>query len=255
MNQRRYSRPLISLLIVVASCGGGFALAADAGRVSFNRDVRPILSENCFLCHGPDPGTRKAGLRLDRKEEALRALKSGAVAVAPGDPEGSELYVRVAESDGSDRMPPPKSGKRLGPTQVEMLRRWIEQGAVWEEHWSLIPPKRPAVPDVKNTARVRNPIDAFLSARLEAQGVRYSSEADRATLIRRLSFDLTGLPPSPDEVDAFLSDARPDAYDRLVERLLASPHYGERMAVAWLDLVRYADTVGYHSDVERSSAV
>jgi hypothetical protein len=219
--------------------------------VSFNRDVRPILSEHCFSCHGPDSGSRKAGLRLDLKTSATSPIKSGAIAAVAGDLDASELYQRVTAEDESDRMPP-RSGKRINAAQVETLRRWIAQGAVWEEHWSLIPPKRPSPPNVKNHVWVRNAVDQFLLARMEARGLAPSPEADRVTLIRRLTGDLIGLPPSPEEVDAFVADPRPDAYERLVERLLASPHYGERMAVSWLDLVRYADTVGYHSDVERS---
>jgi hypothetical protein len=255
--RRRLPRPILTLAALAAaaaglSAGSGLSAREDEGRVSFNRDVRPILSEHCFLCHGPDPGGRKAGLRLDQRAGATTALKSGAVAVVPGDPEASELCLRVASDDDTERMPPADSGARLTPAQVETLRRWVAQGAVWEEHWSLIPPQRPPVPEVRGRAWARNEVDRFLLAKMEARGVAPSPEADRVTLVRRLANDLTGLPPTPEEVDAFLADGRPDAYERLVDRLLASPHYGERMAIAWLDLVRYADTVGYHSDVERS---
>ena len=256
MSVRRHLHRAIVAGVAAATAGllAGSGVPARAGeaQVSFNRDVRPILSEHCFSCHGPDPGSRKAGLRLDLRTGATATLKSGGVAVVPGDLDASELYWRLIAEDEGERMPPPGSGKRLDPAQVETLRRWIAQGAVWQEHWSMIPPKRPPVPDVADRDWARNPVDRFLLARMEARGVAPSPEADRVTLIRRLTGDLTGLPPTPEEVDAFVSDGRPDAYERLVERLLASPHYGERMAIPWLDLVRYADTVGYHSDVERS---
>lgn len=187
----------------------------------------------------------------------MAALNSGSVAVVPGKVDASALYERITSEDADERMPPAGSGKRLTPSQIKTLRLWIEQGASWEEHWSLVAPRRPAVAEVENTAWPRNEIDRFVLARLEGVGggITPAPEADRITLIRRLSLDLLGLPPTPEEVDAFCADTRPDAYERLVERLLASPHYGERMAVAWLDLVRFADTVGYHSDVERSIAL
>ncbi|MGE3819938.1 MAG: PSD1 and planctomycete cytochrome C domain-containing protein [Isosphaeraceae bacterium] len=220
--------------------------------VSFNRDVRPILSDHCFTCHGPDAGTREAGLRLDRREDALATLDSESAAVVPGDPEASELIFRITEEDDLIRMPPPESRKRLTPEQVQTLRRWVQEGAVWEDHWSLIPPRRPTIPKVAQPGRARNPIDRFILARLDRDGLTPSSEADRVTLARRLSLDLTGLPPTPEEVDQFVHDESPYAFERLVDRWLGSPRYGERMAVFWLDLVRYADTVGYHSDVDRS---
>lgn len=221
------------------------AKAADAHFVRFNRDIRPILAENCLACHGMDGNARKAGLRLDDRESALASK-----AVVPGDPEASELLYRVARAAPEDAMPPASTGKRLTPEQVALLERWIAEGAPYEKHWSYIPPQRPAVPAVDES--LSNPIDAFIRARLEKEGLEPSPEADRVTLIRRLSFDLTGLPPSPDDVDAFVNDGDPRAYEKLVDRLLASPHFGERMAVDWLDLVRYADTNGYHGDEYRS---
>jgi mono/diheme cytochrome c family protein len=221
--------------------------------VSYNRDVRPILAESCFACHGPDRGRREAGLRLDTEEAALAALRSGRVPIVPGAPEKSAVIARVTDPDESRRMPLATSGKpRLSGAQVATLRRWIEEGAAWEPHWSYVALTRPAVPAVKAAAGVvRNPVDAFVLARLEAEGLSPSAEAARGELLRRLSLDLTGLPPTPEQTRAFLEDARPDAYERQVDRLLASPRYGERMASFWLDLVRYSDSVGYHSDNAR----
>jgi hypothetical protein len=218
--------------------------------VEFNRDIRPILSENCFSCHGPDQARRKARLRLDTEVGAFADL-GGRRVLVPGKLEESELFRRITATEDEERMPPAHSGRKLTPRQVDLLRRWIEQGAKWQKHWSLVPPQRPVIPTVAKPARVHSPIDTFVLARLEREGLSPSPEADRITLIRRLSLDLLGLPPTPAEVDAFLADARPDAYEKLVDRLLDSPHYGERLAVYWLDLVRYADTVGYHGDQDR----
>ena len=219
--------------------------------VDFNRQVRPILSENCFACHGPDSKKRKADLRLDVKEGAFGQAKTGNPVVAPGKPADSELIARVTATDPAHRMPPQKTGKHLTDQQIDLLRRWVEQGAAWSNHWAFTPPKRPAVPAVKDASWVRNPIDAFVLARLEAEGLRPSPEADKTTLIRRVTLDLTGLPPTPEEVDAFLADSSPNAYEKVVDRLLASPHYGERMAMQWLDGARYADSNGYQADYER----
>ncbi len=228
----------------------GRAGAAPPAAVEFNRDVRPILSENCFACHGPDKGKRKADLRLDVEADAF-ADRGGYRALVAGKPDQSELYRRITEGEAARRMPPAKSGKHLTARQVELLRRWIEQGGKWQKHWSLIPPKRPPLPGRAKDGWSRNAIDRFVLARLRQEGLRPSPEADRRTLIRRLSFDLTGLPPTPQEVDAFLADQSPEAYEKVVDRLLASPNYGERMAIYWLDVVRYADTGGYHSDNHR----
>ena len=223
--------------------------------VEFNRDIRPILSDNCFACHGPDLGQRQAGLMLHTEEGAF-ADRDGRRAVVPGKPDQSELYRRVTSTDGGQRMPPPKAGKQLSKRQTELLRKWIEQGAKWQKHWSLIPPRRAAVPESRDPkAEVRNPIDAFVLARLEEEGLAPAPEADRRTLARRLAFDLTGLPPAPEQVEAFAADRSADAYEKLVEGLLASQHYGERLALYWLDLVRYADTGGYHSDNHRDIAL
>jgi mono/diheme cytochrome c family protein len=219
-------------------------------RVQYNRDIRPILADTCYACHGPDKAKRKADLRLDTEEGAFSDL-GGHFALVAGKPDESTLVKRILEKDPARRMPPAASGKSLKPEQIALLRRWIEQGAKWQAHWSLLTPTRPTVPRLPEPSPARNAIDNFLLERLQREGFIPSPEADRRTLIRRLSFDLIGLPPTPEEVDAFLADKRPDAYEKLVERLLASNHFGERMALHWLDLVRYADSGGYHSDNAR----
>jgi mono/diheme cytochrome c family protein len=229
------------------------AVPRPEGSISFNRDVRPILADNCYACHGPDRNQRQKGLRLDREEVAKAPLSSGQVAIVPGHPEQSALVARITDADEQRRMPHVSSGKdRLSAAQIETLRRWIEQGASWEPHWSYIRPIRPPLPAVKRADWPKNPVDAFVLAGIEKQGLSPSPEAGRRELLRRLSFDLTGLPPTPDEVHAFIADTAPDAYERQVDRLLASPRFGERMAAHWLDLVRYADSVGYHSDNPRT---
>ncbi|MCC6729023.1 MAG: DUF1553 domain-containing protein [Chthonomonadales bacterium] len=249
---------------------GLIALAAPAAlvrqppkprRIDFDRDIRPILSDNCFACHGNDASSRQAGLRLDLAEGALGQLPTGHRAVVPGNADESMLVVRTAAA-GPMRMPPVDSGKTLTPAQIATLRAWVEQGGVYTAHWAFVAPRRPPVPDGPPagaadglrglwTSWPVNPIDRFVLARLRREGLKPSAVADRPTLIRRVSLDLTGLPPTPEEVDAFLADRRPGAYERIVDRLLASPHYGERMALKWLDLSRYADTHGYHIDSQR----
>ncbi len=224
------------------------SVRADEPPVEFNRDVRPILSENCFACHGPDARKREAGLRFDDQTAAFSELPSGNRALVAGKPEESDLVFRVEVDDPELVMPPPKTGKHLSADQIATLRRWVDQGALWEQHWSLTPIKRPEPPSISAEGFSRNPIDAFILRKLEANGLPHAPEADRVTLIRRLSLDLTGLPPTPEEVDRFVSDTDPLAYEHLVDRLLASPRFGERMAMVWLDLVRYADSVGYHGD-------
>jgi len=230
--------------------GGGRGLAADAP-VLFNRDIRPLLSDNCFPCHGFDAGKRKANLRLDIPEGAT-ALHDGRAAIQPGNLAGSELWTRVTATDPKKAMPPPESGKKLKPRDLEALRHWIEAGAAYQKHWAFEPPVRPEAPRTGATNWVRNDLDRFVAAGLEARGWSPAPEAPRETLIRRLSLDVTGLPPTPAEVDVFLADSQPGAYERAVDRLLASPRYGEHMAKYWLDLVRYADTHGMHIDNERS---
>jgi hypothetical protein len=230
---------------------GAAAWAYAAGPiVDFNRDVRPILSDNCFACHGPDDKHRMANLRLDT-EEGLFADRGSYRIVSPGDPAKSRLLARISATTAS-RMPPSQAGTTLTETQIATVRKWIEQGAKWQRHWAFVPPQRPAMPAVHNEKWARNPIDRLVLARLEREQLKPSAEADRATLLRRLSFDLTGLPPTTAEVDAFLADKSPDAYEKQVDRLLALPQFGERMAMQWLDLSRYADTHGYHIDSERS---
>ena len=231
------------LLPLLAGLPLNFGLGAPSNAIEFNRDIRPILSENCFACHGHDKNRRKAKLRLDVREVAVERG-----AIVPGKPEESKLVEHIFAENPDDRMPPPDSRKVLTPAQKLLLKAWIAAGAVYEPHWAYIPPKRPEVPKTKDTAWCRNPIDAFILQGLEAKAVQPSPEADKRTLLRRLSLDLIGLPPTPEEVRAYLSDTSPLAYARQVNRLLDSPHYGERMAVPWLDLVRFADTVGYHGD-------
>jgi hypothetical protein len=214
-----------------------------ADDVDFNRDIRPILSENCFFCHGQDSTKRKANLRLD---DRAAAIKAGAI--TPKDVAGSDLLKRIHTSDPAELMPPAKSNRRLTAEQKKLLEQWVRQGAPYAEHWAFVAPKRPPVPAVKRGDWVRNPIDAFVLAMLDREKFTPSPEADRPTLIRRLSLDLIGLPPTPKEVDAFVADTDPKAYEKLVDRLLASPHYGERMALPWLDAARYADSNGFQQD-------
>jgi mono/diheme cytochrome c family protein len=207
--------------------------------VDFNRDVRPILSDNCFACHGPDDKHRMANLRLDTGEGLFGERGPAYHVVTPGDLRRSLLYLRISTGARAGRMPPPQAGMTLTEAQISTVGQWIEQGAKWERHWAFVPPRPPAMPPVRNEKWARNPIDRLVLARLEREGLKPSPEADRAILLRRLSFDLTGLPPSPAEVDAFLADKSAAAYEKQVDRLLALPRYGERMAMQWLDLARY----------------
>jgi hypothetical protein len=217
-------------------------LAAARAEIDFAREIRPLLSDNCFACHGPDSNKRKAGLRLDEKESAFSKLESGEIAIVPGDVEKSELLRRVTSADKDEVMPPPKEHKKLKPEQVELLRRWIKEGANWTGHWAFQPVKEPSVPGGGN------PIDAFIGARLKKEGLAFSPKEENARLLRRVSLDLTGLPPTIKETDDFLADTAPTAFENVVDRLLASPHFGERLAIPWLDLARYGDTSGYHND-------
>ena len=227
--------------------------AAAAERIVFNRDVRPILSDKCFACHGPDDAKREAGLRLDRAAEAIAELDSGTRAIVPGKPDDSELLSRIGSADADVVMPPPHLGKAVTPAEAAILRRWIEEGAEYQGHWAFSRVERPAVPEVRDASWCRSPIDRFLLARLELSQLPPSPEADRVTLARRLALDLTGLPPSPEEVDAFVADPATDAYERYVDRLLASEHFGERMAIEWLDAARYADSHGFQADSSRQN--
>lgn len=215
--------------------------------IDFNRDIRPILSDTCFACHGPDPTQRKAGLRFDTKEGAF--AKAGVI--VPGDSSNSRLIKRIAATEPEMRMPPADSGRTLSAKQIEFLRRWIDEGAKWDTHWAYLPPKRLEPPRVATPAWLHNAIDNFILARLEREGLKPSPPADKVTLLRRVTLDLTGLPPTPAEIDSFVKDTSPDAYEKRVDQLLSSPHYGEAMAMRWLDLARYADTHGYHIDSQR----
>ncbi len=219
----------------------GTALAAP---VDYNREIRPILSDKCFSCHGPDEKQRQAGLRLDTMDGAARVVQ-------PGTSANSRLFQRINAEKPALRMPPTAAGPGLTKAQIDTIARWIDQGARSESHWSYVPPRRPSLPETKNRSWPRNALDRFVLARLEKEGLRPSPEAAKATLLRRVTFDLTGLPPAPAEVDAFLGDKSPGAYERVVDRLLSSPRYGERMAMQWLDLARYADTHGFHIDSHR----
>ncbi len=236
-------RPFVAaFLLAFGLAQAGSAIAANP-TLEFNRDIRPILAENCFACHGPDSASRKADLRLDRRETAIEMG-----AIVPGKPSESELINRVLTSDADEIMPPPKTKKTLTAEQKERLKQWVESGAEYQLHWSLIPPKRIMPPTAQNESWIRNPIDRFVLARLEAKGLTPAPEADRPTLARRLSLDLTGLPPSPESVDAFVKDKSPDAYEKYVDSLLGSDRWGEHRARYWLDAARYADTHGIHFD-------
>lgn len=240
----RFALPPALLVFVLAA--RGFAAPVD-----FNRDVQPILSENCYHCHGQDAKKREADLRLDRKEGAYRT-KDGVTTVKPGDPDGSELIVRIFSTDKDDVMPPPKSHRELTQAQKELLKRWVKEGAPWADHWAFVAPKLPEVPKVPPGWNAVNEIDRFVWARLASEGLNPAPEASREKLVRRVTLDLTGLPPTLEEVDAFLKDTTPGAYERVVDRLLASSRYGERWCWDWLDAARYADTNGYQGDPERT---
>ena len=242
--------PTIVAAAAVSAPTSDLALPDASKPIDFNKDIRPILSNNCYACHGFDPKTRKAGLRLDVGEDALKFESNGARALVPGDRNASLVYQRITAHD-DDRMPPTDFKKKLSPIQIERIGQWIDQGAKYQGHWSFIPPKRPELPAVQNTQGLRNEIDYFIRARLEEEGLEPSPEADKRSLIRRVTLDLTGLPPTMEEVNAFLADDSPTAYEKVVERLLDSPRYGEHQARYWLDAARYADTNGYHIDNER----
>ncbi len=248
---RRFPVALVAALALLAAARPSAAVAAG-GAVDFNREVRPILSQNCFKCHGIDDKGRKGKLRLDVREGALAAGKSGDAAVVPGKADGSELIRRVFAHDPDEVMPPASTKVKLSDAQKDVLRRWVNEGANYQPHWAFEAPVQAPLPAVQKKDWPRNAIDAFVLARLEKEGLSPSAEADRYTLVRRLSLDLIGLPPTPAEADAFVNDSSPDAYEKLVDRLLASPHYGERWARRWLDLARYADTNGYEKDRPRT---
>ncbi|HEX4350981.1 MAG TPA: DUF1549 domain-containing protein, partial [Verrucomicrobiae bacterium] len=234
---------MFALLPAATFCAG----AEQTQELRYDRDIRPILSDNCFRCHGPELKSRKAKLRLDVREVALDKE-----AFVPGKPDESEMIRRLVTTNEDDHMPPLAMHKTVTPAQIDLLRRWIADGAKYEPHWSYAPLVRPALPTVSNPGWVQGAIDTFILARLEESHISPSPPADRRTLLRRLSLDLTGLPPTREEVEQFVNDPAPDAYAKQVERLLASPHFGERMAVPWLDAARFADTVGYHGDQDQN---
>ncbi|QDT56432.1 Planctomycete cytochrome C [Caulifigura coniformis] len=242
-----------SLLIVAVIAFGNWtsSVRAAGDRLDFNRDVRTILSDKCFACHGPDEAARQAGLRLDVRESALKPTESGAIAIVPENVDASVLVKRIFSTDPAEVMPPADSNRQLSESEKATLKRWIAEGANFAEHWSFVAPTRQPVPATKDLSWPKNDLDRFILARLESEGLRPSPEASREMLIRRVTFDLTGLPPRLEEIDAFLADQSPDAYQKVVDRLLASPQFGERMALDWLDAARYADTHGYHIDSAR----
>ncbi len=251
----RSGRALIPTFLAIVVCAAPAVSVDDSKPVDFNREIRPILSGRCYVCHGPDEAERMGGgehgLRLDTRHGALEDLGDYA-AIVPGDPDASELLLRVKSDDEYEQMPPPDSGEKLNADEIDLLARWIKEGASYARHWSYVKPTRPPLPEVKNDEWPKGPIDRFILARLEQEGLEPSPEADRYTLIRRLSLDLTGLPPTVDEADAFVADTREDAYERLVDRLLSSPAYGEHWGHKWLDLARYADSAGYADDPPRT---
>jgi len=238
----------IGCLVAAASA----VLPAAEPTLDFNRDIRPILSDRCFSCHGPDEH-RQAGLRLDDRSAATTELESGVTAIVPGNPAASEILARIVDTDPDLVMPPPHIGKPVTPAEAGILRRWIAEGAEYKGHWSFSRAERPGEPAVKSPDWCRNPLDRFVLARMEAVGLEPNPEADRTRLARRLSLDLRGLPATPEEIDAFLADTSPDAYERYVDRMLESQHFGERMAIEWLDAARYADSNGFQADSSRKN--
>lgn len=224
--------------------------AGTAKKVSYNRDIRPILSDKCFACHGFDVNTREAGLRLDIREAALTKYESG-VPILPGDPDNSTIIERITSDKASTVMPPPSTHKTISADELAMLKQWIKEGAEYEPHWAFIAPVHPELPEVSDEGWVRNDIDRFVLAKLDAKGLKPSPETDKRTLIRRVYLDLIGLPPSPERVEAFVNDEAPNAYEKIVDELLANDHHGERMALPWLDAARYADSNSYQFDNDR----
>jgi cytochrome c553 len=243
-------------LIVAGLAGIPVSAKADEApaaprKLDFSREIRPILANHCWSCHGPDEKHRKAGLRLDLADGSRAKLESGLAAIVPGKSDESELVARIESPDETEIMPPPAPKKPLTADQMKLLRLWIDQGAEYARHWAYTPPKRPALPHVKDSAWPRNRIDLFVLSRLEEAGLTPAPEADKGTLLRRVTLDLTGLPPTLKELDNFLADQSTDAYEKVVDRLLDSPRYGERWGRHWLDLARYADTNGYEKDKRR----
>ena len=255
---------MLRVCFVMIAAGFGFFLIIEAcntstrenssEKISYNFDIRPILSDKCFSCHGPDANKRQAGLRLDIAKSAYDALKEhpGAHAIIPFQPDSSQVYLRISSDDTSMLMPPPVSNLKLTPQEIELIRKWIKQGAVYEPHWAFIPPVKPVIPEVKNKKWPKNEIDYFILQKIENKNLEPNEEADKERLLKRLSLDLTGLPPAMETMDRFLADNDPNAYEKMVDQLLASPTYGERMALYWMDIARYADSHGYQDDNYRS---
>ena len=250
---RRHCLSVRTLSLVLASFGPTLTAAEPPlpETINFNRDIRPILSNLCYHCHGPDKTKRQAKMRFDTRE-GLFAKRADHRVLVPGKPSASSIYQRVSSKDPAERMPPSDSGLSITKRQTRLIEKWIAQGARWQPHWSFIPPVRPALPSVSRPDWPRNAIDHFILSRLDRAGLAPSPDADRTTLLRRLHLDLTGLPPTPRRILAHLSDTQPGAYEREVDRLLASPRAGEHLAVDWLDAARYADTSGYQNDGPRS---
>lgn len=245
----------VALMLIVAICVGAESLSrapSGSAKVDFTQDVRPILAGHCFKCHGQDEGARKSKLRLDVRDGAINPAKSGEVPIVPGKPDKSELVLRISTDVEDDIMPPASTKNPLTPQQKEILKRWVAEGAEYKPHWAFIAPKQSPLPKVRAKDWPRNAIDNFVLARLEKEGLKPSPRADKYTLVRRVYLDLTGLPPTPEQADEFVNDSSPAAFERMVDKLLASPHYGERWARRWLDLARYADTNGYEKDRPRS---
>jgi hypothetical protein len=250
MSIARPAFPALLLLAWMVSIVGH--AMGDEPKLRYRRDILPLLSDRCFKCHGPDSAAREAGLRLDQREVATAELESGATAIVPGDPVKSALVERIESTDPDIAMPPVDSGKTLSAAEKARLRQWVAEGAEYEPHWAFVAPVRPPVPETAHREHANNPIDAFVLSRLEAEGIEPLPRASKERLIRRAYFDLIGLPPTLEEIDAFLADDAPDAFDRVVERLMQTPHYGERMAADWLDGARYADSNGYQNDFART---
>ena len=244
----------LGLLLFLGGVSHGTCLAVQPETLSFNHDIRPILSRHCFACHGPDSHDRQAGLRLDIRTNALQELESGMRAIVPGKPEESELVARILDSDPDVIMPPPESNHVLTQDQKEILSAWVAGGAEYQPHWAYVSPEKHKVPNTIDDQWCLNWIDHFIFQRLNEKGISPATDADPITLVRRVTFDLTGLPPTPSDIDDYLSNKSADRYEQLVDRLLASPRHAERLASWWLDQVRYADTVGYHGDQTHSAS-
>ncbi|MBC19770.1 MAG: hypothetical protein CMJ74_05880 [Planctomycetaceae bacterium] len=242
---------VLTVLVLSGPSAWVFGGEASTGKTDFNHDIRPLLATACFTCHGPDENKREADLRLDVPEGFAGLTASDVPVLKPHDPAQSELYRRLVSTDPTEQMPPPDALHQLTATEINRIKNWIEEGGIWDEHWAFVSPEQPKLPSIRRHDWVRQPLDQFILARIEAEGLQPSPEADRRTLIRRVTFDLTGFPPTPSEVRDFLADDSPGAYEQLVDRLLDSPRFGERMAVDWLDASRFADTHGYHEDFHR----